>query len=331
VRIIEGAMWLFPPYRLDVINQRLWRNDESIPLMPKPFAVLQYLVERTGHLVTQDELLAAIWPDTHVQADVLRRYILEVRRALGDHAETPRFIETLPKRGYRFIVPATESVAADTEVSNGSEATLVGRESAVAELENHFQTAVHGQRQLIFVSGEAGIGKTSLLQAFARKIGSNPGVHVAVGQCAEGFGGKEPYYPILEAVGRLIRGPARTLVANALAQAAPTWMVQFPALMRTGDQGDLQRNILGATRERMVREFCEALEMMAQEVVLVLIFEDLHWIDNPSLDVLSTIARRSERARLVLVGTLRPVDLLISESPSRESDRICCPIASLGS
>jgi tetratricopeptide (TPR) repeat protein len=92
-------------------------------------------------------------------------------------------------------------------------------------------------------------------------------------------------------------------------------MIQFPALMRTGDHGELQRDILGATRERMVREFCEALEIVTQEVALVLILEDLHWIDNPSLDVLSIIARRSETAKLLVIGTLRPVDLLVSESP----------------
>ena len=71
--------------------------------MPKPFAVLKYLVEHAGRLVVPDELLEAIWPDTHVQPEVLRRYILEIRRVLGDQAATPRFIETLTKRGYRFI------------------------------------------------------------------------------------------------------------------------------------------------------------------------------------------------------------------------------------
>jgi DNA-binding winged helix-turn-helix (wHTH) protein/tetratricopeptide (TPR) repeat protein len=100
-------MWLFQPFRLDVANQCLWRGETRVPLMPKPFAVLQYLVEHAGRLVTQDELLAAIWPDTHVQPDVLRRYILEIRRVLEDQAETPRFIETLTKRGYRFVAQVT--------------------------------------------------------------------------------------------------------------------------------------------------------------------------------------------------------------------------------
>ncbi len=100
-------MWLFETFRLDVTNQCLWHGDEQVQLPPKPFAVLQYLVEHAGSLVTQDELLAGVWPDVHVQPEVLRRYILEVRRALGDPAGAPRFIETLPKRGYRFMPDVT--------------------------------------------------------------------------------------------------------------------------------------------------------------------------------------------------------------------------------
>jgi eukaryotic-like serine/threonine-protein kinase len=102
----------FPPFRLDLVNQCLWRGETRISLMPKPFAVLAYLVEHSGRLVTHDELLAAIWPDTYVQPEVLRRYILEIRRVLGDNAETPRFIRTFPKRGYQFIAPLTDESAA---------------------------------------------------------------------------------------------------------------------------------------------------------------------------------------------------------------------------
>jgi eukaryotic-like serine/threonine-protein kinase len=106
-------MALFPPFRLDPVNQCLWRGDERIYLMPKPFAVLTYLVEHAGRLVTHEELLAAIWPDTYVQPEVLRRYILEIRRVLGDSAETPHFIQTFPKRGYQFVAPLTHESGAD--------------------------------------------------------------------------------------------------------------------------------------------------------------------------------------------------------------------------
>jgi eukaryotic-like serine/threonine-protein kinase len=103
----------FPPFRLDLVNQCLWRGDVRIALMPKPFAVLAYLVEHAGQLVSHEELLGAIWPDTYVQPEVLRRYILEIRRVLGDNAETPRFIQTFPKRGYQFIAPLRSDESAE--------------------------------------------------------------------------------------------------------------------------------------------------------------------------------------------------------------------------
>src|ERR1035438_9250307 len=93
----------FGPFRLDPVNQCLWRDDSRTSLTPKVFAVLRYLVDHPGRLVTQDELLEAIWPETYVQPEVLRTYILELRKALGDRAKHPIYIETFPKRGYRFI------------------------------------------------------------------------------------------------------------------------------------------------------------------------------------------------------------------------------------
>jgi DNA-binding winged helix-turn-helix (wHTH) protein len=108
----------FPPFRLDPGNQCLWRrtevgDDERIRLTPKAFAVLQYLVEHAGRLVTHIELLEAVWPETYVQPEVLKSHIFDVRRALGDRAKQPRFIETLARRGYQFIAAVREGGAAD--------------------------------------------------------------------------------------------------------------------------------------------------------------------------------------------------------------------------
>ena len=81
----------FPPFRLDPVNQCLWCcrttvSDERILLPPKAFAVLHYLVGHAGRLVTQEELLEAVWPETYVQPEVLRNHIFDIRHALGDSA-----------------------------------------------------------------------------------------------------------------------------------------------------------------------------------------------------------------------------------------------------
>jgi TolB-like protein/DNA-binding winged helix-turn-helix (wHTH) protein len=103
----------FKTFRLDTANHLLWRNGDRIPLAPKAFDVLAYLVEHAGQVVTQDEILEALWAETYVNPEVLRKYILEVRKTLGDRPDNPEFIETVPKRGYRFVAPVLEENATE--------------------------------------------------------------------------------------------------------------------------------------------------------------------------------------------------------------------------
>src|ERR1700756_5392714 len=107
----------FKAFRLDTSNHLLWRNGDRVPVAPKAFDVLAYLVENAGRVVTQDEILEALWSETYVNPDVLRKYILEIRRALGDRPDSPEFIETVPKRGYRFVAPVEEESIAETPVT----------------------------------------------------------------------------------------------------------------------------------------------------------------------------------------------------------------------
>jgi TolB-like protein len=105
----------FQPFRLDSENQCLWRGAERLTLTPKAFVMLEYLVERAGRLVTHHELLKALWRDSFVQPDVLKAHILDIRHVLGDDAKAPKFIETQPRRGYRFIASVQNAGAAKLE------------------------------------------------------------------------------------------------------------------------------------------------------------------------------------------------------------------------
>src|SRR5271165_6905024 len=212
----------FYPFLLDTINECLWRqnvdgDDEKIRLTPKGFAVLRYLVEHAGRLVTQSELLEAVWPDTFVQPEVLKSQILDVRHALGDDAKSPRFIETLPRRGYQFIAPVAD-VAVQVDLGNESPSRpVVGRDTQLNELRHRLQRSLAQQRQVVFVTGETGIGKTTLVDEFVRRVATDfPSVRVARGQCVEGYGSKEAYYPVLEALSELCNGSGGDAVARTL-------------------------------------------------------------------------------------------------------------------
>src|ERR1700751_3670601 len=109
----------FGCFQLDARNECLWQNGTRIGLTPKPFAVLRYLVENPQRLVTHDELLDALWPETYVQPQVLRTYVLELRKLLGDDPDEPQFIQTVPKRGYRFVSKVT-AIKQEAPESNGA-------------------------------------------------------------------------------------------------------------------------------------------------------------------------------------------------------------------
>src|SRR5262249_46758136 len=112
-------------------------------------------------------------------------------------------------------------------------------------------------------------------------------------------------------LGRLCREPEGKQLIDLLAQHAPTWVVQMPALLTTTDLESLQRRTQGATRERMLRELAEAVEVLSGGHPLVLVLEDLHWSDVSTLDWLAFVARRREPARLLIIGVYRPVEVIV--------------------
>src|SRR5262245_10121133 len=133
-------------FRIDAVNQCLWCGAESVPMSPKAFSVLSYLAERPGKLVGKQELLDAVWPGVFVTEGVLKRAVLEIRKALADSVDEPRYIQTLHRRGYRFLRPLGENPA---PVQPAARQDIAGREPECAQLDALFAQAVEGSRQLV--------------------------------------------------------------------------------------------------------------------------------------------------------------------------------------
>ena len=306
--------------------QRLWRlkggqQATAVPLPPRAFDVLRYLVDHPGRLVAHDELLAAVWQDAPVLPEVLKTQILLVRGALDDSATSPRYIETVRGRGYRFMAPVSEGhtpeAAPAAESPEGS--AFVGRESPLEELQEALGQAAGGTRQLVFVLGEPGIGKSRLVEQFLQAHSSTQQagtqqVLVATGRCVEVYGGGEPYYPILEALSDLSRRAGSGFIDSLVAHA-PMWASQMPARIPAQRRAALKEAIAGADRGRMLREICELLEAVATQRLLILVLEDLHWADHASLDVITALAQRRYGARLLLLATYRPEDPMQGRLP----------------
>ena len=208
----------FPPYRLDLRAGRLWHGDRPVELRAKAWTLLRYLAERPGALVTKEELHAAVWGDVVVSDDTLTQTLGELRRALGDDPRVPRVIETVHRRGVRFVArvlgppPGNQglesAVAPPSTPGVGSPPSLVGRDTELATLRAIFQTATGGERQVVFMQGEPGIGKTAIVDAFLHSLrASADDILIGHGQCVEQHGEREPYMPALEALERLSHGP----------------------------------------------------------------------------------------------------------------------------
>jgi DNA-binding winged helix-turn-helix (wHTH) protein len=324
-----GTQWEFAPFRLDPGAWMLWHQNRPVALPPRIFSVLCYLVEHAGALVTKDELLDAVWQHRFVSESVLKVCINELRRSLDDSAKTPRYIETVSRRGYRFIgapkrlenveqtpqrsLPLTTAIGG---VIRSTDPTpyLLERTEPLAQLQRLLERVQAAERQVVFITGEAGIGKTTVVEAFLEPL-VNRGVGVLSGRCIERYGAGEAFLPLLEVLDRCCRSTGGSGLIAKLHHYAPTWLAQMPGLLDAQEHQALQREIVGATKQRMLREFVGALEAVSQEIPLVLVLDDLHWSDLATLDAISLLAQRPDTARLLVIGTFRPVDAALTEHP----------------
>lgn len=308
-------MLRFGGFQLDP-TQGLRRGNEEVRVTPKSLSVLLLLVERAGEIVTKDEIFRAVWRDTAVSDSALTSCIQELRHVLQDDARIPRFVETLHRRGYRFVARVSieeknsPSVVSLPQVTDSG--PFVGRETAIQEMLRIWAKVVQGSRQMLFVTGEAGIGKTTIISGLLRNI---PAHNRTWGQCIQHFGFGEPYEPLLDGITRLCRQSRGAKVVSALERYGPTWLAQLPALLTPERYAALRRNVAGTTRERMFRELTDVMEAITHEVPLIFCLEDLHWSDPSTVEWIAAFAQRPEASRLLLIGTFRPSEVAENNHP----------------
>ena len=312
----------FDTFDLDEADARLRKDGAPVALAPKAFAVLCTLVRQPGVLVTKNDLLDAVWGHQHVSESVLKTIISELRAALADDAKQPRYIETASRRGYRFIgrpsVTVTDSrpvaPAPPTPVPAPKRALpLIGREAPLARLREAWRRAQAGERQLVWIAGEPGVGKTRLIESFVSELDANT---VTYGQCVEHFGAGEPYLPLLEAMKELCRREPELL--TIMRAVAPTWLVQMPWLVSEAERANLHREVAGVHQDRMVREMREMMDRYTVNRPLCFVLEDLHWSDLGTLRMMEHFARRPREVRLLWLASYRLTQVIAEDHPLRE-------------
>lgn len=304
----------FDSFEIDEGNVRLTQHRQPISLTPKAFAVLCELLRHRGELVTKNALLDAVWGHQHISESVLKTIVSQLRSALADDPRHPRYIETVSRFGYRFIGQATNLVSAGSTAEAATPALrttpVVGRRDALATLHSCWQRVLAGERQLVWVVGDAGVGKTTLIESFAREL---PADTVVFGRCVEHFGAGEPFLPLLEALNEHCRREPE--LVGVMRTVAPTWLVQMPWLLSDADRESLYRELAGTHPDRMVRELAELMNRYGSSKPLLLVIEDLHWSDLGTLRMMEHFARKDRNFRFMWVASFRLTQVITDEHP----------------
>ena len=276
----------FDAFELDPAGAQLLRRGQPVHLTPKAFALLQLLASRPSELVSKREIFAALWPGVAVTDFALSRCVHELRAALADDARSPRFLETVHRRGFRFLAPVARPHA------GAARALFVGRERELAAARDWLSRASSGPVKLLRISGEPGVGKTRLAREVA-ELAARGGASVLWSATPgdEGAPAYDVWRQILEGDGRA--GAART---------------------RSGvERGARALDPLGA-RQRAFETVEQRLGALTAQRPALFVLDDLHGADRDSLHLLDHLVHDVENPRLAIVCTLRDVGAPANEA-----------------
>ena len=309
----------FGPYELDRSAGQLRCGGVTIALRPKTWAVLCFLIDHAGRLVSKDELIAHLWGGEAVSDTVPGISVAELRRVLKDNPRQPQYIETVHGRGFRFCA-VLEPVAA---ISSGSGIEwpaaagalaeplghFVGRASELVQIDAFF--AARDGARVLFLAGEPGIGKTSLLNAALARVAASDrcGMAIGRGQCPPHFGRGYPFLPMIGALEDLCRGGAHR--RDLLRTLAPWWYAQ----LRHVPVGDTSTAGSETTPPQPDRELDELVNFAQAASPLILAFEDLHCADHATLDLLVVLAEHPGLPQCRVLGTYRPTEAIATKHP----------------
>ena len=318
----------FAPFRLDVRDERLWRGQEARPLTPKAFAVLRCLVAHPGQLVTKAMLMDTVWPETAISESTLTGCIWEVRQALGDSARQPHYLETVHGRGYRFLAPVTAPAAPTAQPPAAVELPQGAPVPAVPVAWSRGAGGGTGPIGAVVRDGPAGAASGRVDWRGARHWQERLGGDIRRTGCRHRRRCGSPTGNVLTSMARGNRicpcwrrsavcaeAPMETRSWPCCARWRRAGWSHLPAVVSAAEREALARLASGGTPARMMRELTEALDVMTATRPVVLVLEDLHWSDPPTLEWLHYVARRRDPARLLVVGTYRPVEVIVRKHP----------------
>lgn len=305
----HAATWRLGPLIIEPSANRVTHPDRQVILKRGEIDLLVFLLEAAPAVVTSSELLDALWPGRVVEEGTIHRRISKLRSALGDDARAPRFIETIPKRGYR-ILAAVEREGTDSNFGQGAsnDFPLVGRTSELGLLTQRLAAVVAGEGQVALLAGEAGIGKTRLAEELI-KTGQGAGAVILRGWCNES-GDTMPYRPWINILRALKDSRITQAVDDAFDASRPVLQLIAPELYPDAESSPPRYNSdAEATRRAIVSAIATPMKAVVATHPLLLVIDDLHRADEATLVTLNAFIRVLGHARVMLLGTYRPSEV----------------------
>lgn len=319
-----GAVCRFAEFELDRRAYQLRRKSRPIQLERIPFDVLLLLAERPGELVTRQEIFERVW-GTNVFLDVdnaINTAVRKLRIALHDDPGSPRFIETVPARGYRFVAPISEPRGDALSRLRRLQAKLAGRERETAVLREGLEEATSGTDRLIVISGEPSIGKTRLAAELGATARANQ-IMVLVGHCSKDEEAVSllPFVEMLESF--VDDAPSLDMLRAAVADDGPELALLLPKLRSLIPELPMPPPLPPAEgRRHLFNSFCDFVVRLSRKNPTLMIVEDLHWADESTLALLDNLTRRLSALPLLVVATYRDAEVYIAGGLTRSLEKL---------
>jgi DNA-binding winged helix-turn-helix (wHTH) protein/tetratricopeptide (TPR) repeat protein len=295
----------------------LRRGDVVIPLQRIPLELLCLLVERRGQVVTRAEILERVWgKGVFVDSEnSINTAVRKVRRALGDNPEAPRFVVTVPARGYRFVAEILEPKINRAEQFRARPPGLmVGRERELASLLSGLDDAASRRGRLFLISGEPGVGKTRLADEVAVAADAKQ-MALLVGHCSE-HREAVAYLPFVEILENFTdRVSNMDSLRRAVGEQGPELARLLPKLKNILPELALPPDLPPAqARRQLFNCFCDFAARIASEQPALMILDDLHWADDSTLALLDHLTQRLSDLPLMVIATYRDAELNVTRS-----------------
>jgi predicted ATPase/DNA-binding winged helix-turn-helix (wHTH) protein len=301
--LTQRSIYEFDDFRVDTGQFLLCRMGLTSPLTPTVFRILVLLLEHAGQVVTKEELVKHIWPDSFVEEGNLNRNVSTLRKALGEKPSDHRYIETVPKLGYRFSAPVRTlpfraSCSGVRRPAVASVDRIVGRDKERQELRSAFDLARDGHGSVVGIAGDVGLGKTALVDAFLQDLAQDgQPFQLARSRCSESLIEHEPFMPWIEGLSGL--DPS---LKQVMKTTAPSWHRE---VSHTG---------AGVPR-KMKRELLDFCKEASSSHPLVIVIDDFQWSDHGSVDLLAFLAARLESTSTMVIVCYRMEEMKIRNHP----------------